>query len=85
MIVQLWQADSVPKKIPDFVDPHICIDYDSSKKGIKPIYLFEVNPSHAVFAGSQNIEKTAGYLLKQLGFKKPRMYYEGEKPPELEQ
>jgi hypothetical protein len=82
MIVQLWTADYVPSIVPDFVDKHITVDFNPFTQ--KDEYIFEINPNHPVFAKTKNVQKAVMPWLRQLGFKRPKHFYTGEKPKALE-
>jgi hypothetical protein len=82
MLVQIWQADSVPKEVPEFVDPHITIDHDSRRK-TRRCYLFEVDPSHEVFSETKDPILVARRLLLEFGFKNPSHLITAEKPEGL--
>lgn len=78
MITQVWECKSIPIFIPDFVDKHICEDYDPFTG--KKIYLIETNPRHPIFKDSKNVNESVKTLLTKSGFTNVSLIYHGEKP-----
>lgn len=82
MITQLWQAEAVPRKIPQFVDPHITSDFNYGSIP-KRFYIFEVDPAHHTFSNVVDMITVAKNLLVKSGFKNPRFITTENKPDDL--
>jgi hypothetical protein len=76
-MVELYQCESVPNLIPEFIDPHITVDEDFDGK---EVYIIEVDVSHIAVIEAKKRSDGVEKLLEQFGIVKPVLGYAGERP-----
>jgi hypothetical protein len=76
-MVEIYQCESVPNMIPEFIDPHITVDEDFDRK---EVYIIEVDASHIAVVEAKRRGNGVEKLLEQFGIVKPVLEYAGERP-----
>lgn len=75
--VELYQCESVPNWMPEFIDSHITVDEDFEGN---EVYIIEIDVSHIVVIEAKKSAGGLEKLLEQYGIVKPVLGYAGERP-----
>lgn len=78
-MVELYQCESVPDFLPEFVDPHITVDEDFDGT---EFYIIEVDSSHIAVIESKRAGGADGTrkMLSKFGILNPVLMYSGKRP-----